>query len=105
KTDYLLLRDGFVIFHMNLVPASEISNLLYTIQKKDWFASFLRALPVAGDQERMAGGTLQNRLSDISVQAKTGTIDSVSGLSGYVETKRGENVIFSILLNNLLDEE
>src|SRR5690625_7926643 len=105
QTDVLLLRDGSGISHVNLVPASEISNLLYTIQKKDWFASFLRALPAAGEQERMAGGTLQNRLVDISVQAKTGTIDSVSSLSGYVETKRGEKVIFSILINSLLDEE
>src|SRR5699024_6833395 len=105
QTDALLVRDGSGSAHVNLVPASEISNLLYTIQKKDWFASFLRALPVAGEQERMAGGTLQNRLSDISVQAKTGTIDSVSGLSGYIETKRGEKIIFSILINSLLDEE
>lgn len=105
QTDALLLRDGSGISHVNLVPASEISNLLYTIQEKDWFASFLRALPVAGEQERMTGGTMQNRLTAISVQAKTGTIDSVSSLSGYVETKRGENVIFSILINSLLDEE
>lgn len=105
QTDTLKLRDGSGISHVNLVTVNEITKLLRTIQEKDWFASYFHALPVSGEQERMIGGTLQDRLADISVQAKTGTIDSVSALSGYVETKRGEKVIFSILINNMLDEE
>jgi D-alanyl-D-alanine carboxypeptidase/D-alanyl-D-alanine-endopeptidase (penicillin-binding protein 4) len=105
QTDKLIIRDGSGISHVNHVTANEISGLLHVIQDEDWFPAFYRSLPVSGDQDRMTGGTLQHRLSGMNVRAKTGTIDSVSTLSGYMETKEGKSIIFSILLNNLLDEE
>ncbi|GGB48943.1 D-alanyl-D-alanine carboxypeptidase DacC [Lentibacillus populi] len=105
--DTLLIRDGSGISHIDLVPPNQITRLLYNIQEEDWFPSYLQALPVSGEEGRMVGGTLRNRLEDMKgkVQAKTGTIHGVSTLSGYVKTAVGEMLIFSIMLNNLLDEE
>nr|WP_308419014.1 D-alanyl-D-alanine carboxypeptidase/D-alanyl-D-alanine-endopeptidase [Virgibacillus oceani] len=107
KTDTLLLRDGSGISHINLIPANEISKLLNTVQDMEWFSSFLHSLPVAGHSDRMIGGTLRDRMKELGekVKAKTGTIFGVSTLSGYTENSLGKTLIFSIMINNLLDEE
>ncbi|MFD2628176.1 D-alanyl-D-alanine carboxypeptidase/D-alanyl-D-alanine-endopeptidase [Oceanobacillus kapialis] len=101
----LLIRDGSGISHVNLIPANELSKLLFIVQEKSWFPAFKNALPVAGEPDKMVGGTLRNRLQDVQVEAKTGTIFGVTTLSGYLQTLSGEDYIFSIMINNVLDEE
>lgn len=104
----LVLRDGSGISHANLIPANEITKLLYLAQKEKWFPTFQHSLPVAGVEDRMVGGTMRNRLKEEHlkdrVSAKTGTLTGVSTLAGYVKTDSGDTLIFSVLLNNLLDD-
>ncbi|MFD1039609.1 D-alanyl-D-alanine carboxypeptidase/D-alanyl-D-alanine-endopeptidase [Virgibacillus byunsanensis] len=103
--DTIMIRDGSGLSHINLIPPNEISNLLYLVQKEEWFSSYLHSLPDAGEADRMVGGTLRHRMKETSVRAKTGTIYGVSTLSGYVETNSGEPLIFSVMVNNLMDED
>ncbi|OLO26531.1 D-alanyl-D-alanine carboxypeptidase/D-alanyl-D-alanine-endopeptidase [Alkalihalophilus pseudofirmus] len=107
NTETIILRDGSGISHVNLIPTNEISLLLYSIQKEKWFTTFLHSLPVAGVSNKMVGGTLKNRMKDTDgrVKAKTGTLATVSSISGYVETKSGENLIFSIVINNMMENK
>lgn len=104
NTDTVVLRDGSGMSHKNLVSADEFTTLLYNIQGKSWFPAFEASLPIAGNPERMIGGTLRNRMGDSSaagnVKAKTGSITGVSTLSGYVTAKDGTELIFSMLINN-----
>ncbi|MCD5324503.1 MULTISPECIES: D-alanyl-D-alanine carboxypeptidase/D-alanyl-D-alanine endopeptidase [Pontibacillus] len=104
--DTMRLRDGSGMSHVNMVPANEISELLYKVRSEEWFDEYLRSLPVAGNSERFVGGTLRYRMGDTvadeNVQAKTGSLTGVTSLSGYVTAQNGERLIFSILLNNYL---
>ena len=51
------------------------------------------------------GGTLRSRFKGTRAQAnlrgKTGTIDQVSALSGYVRTASGEELAFSMVVNGV----
>ncbi|WP_223254351.1 D-alanyl-D-alanine carboxypeptidase/D-alanyl-D-alanine-endopeptidase [Bacillus sp. HNG] len=104
----MVIRDGSGISHVNLVSANDISKLLYSAQNQEWFPTFLHSLPIAGNSERLVGGSLRYRLKNPEmagkVKAKTGTITTVSSLSGYLKTRSGEDLIFSILLNNLMND-
>ena len=106
KGDTILLRDGSGMSHKTLIPASEFTKMLNNAQEKDWFPSFKRSLPIAGEPERLVGGTLRNRMTQEptkgNVTAKTGSITGVTSLSGYVTSKDGEKLVFSIMINNYL---
>ena len=60
---------------------------------------FEASLPISG-----IDGTLKKRLRDIkrgAVRAKTGTLDGVICLSGYLYAKNGERLVFSMLTNDV----
>lgn len=103
------LNDGSGMSSTNLIPANEISQLLYLVQEKKWFPEFLQSLPVAGNEKRFAGGTLRHRMqgtnAEGNVKAKTGTLTGVSSLSGYVTTKDEEPLIFAMVFNHFLSED
>lgn len=96
----VIMWDGSGLSRHNLVtPASIIQIYLY-MNKHRYKDVWRDALPVGG-----MDGTLKNRLKNSAaagnVRAKTGTIDQVSSLSGYVTTAAGEKLAFSILSNGL----
>ncbi|WP_257008270.1 D-alanyl-D-alanine carboxypeptidase/D-alanyl-D-alanine endopeptidase [Bacillus sp. FJAT-45350] len=104
----LVLRDGSGISHVNLLTANELSNLLYKVQERGWFETYKNSLPVSGEEEELVGGTLRHRMTSPNVigkvLAKTGTISTVSSLSGFVDCEK-EELIFSIIVNNVIETE
>jgi D-alanyl-D-alanine carboxypeptidase/D-alanyl-D-alanine-endopeptidase (penicillin-binding protein 4) len=63
-------------------------------------ADFVASLPVAGRD-----GTIRRRMGGSQaagmLRAKTGTLDGVTSLSGYVETAAGDRLAFAILVNDV----
>ena len=105
NSDDYSIADGSGVSHYNLLSAELILGLLKYMyyQKKELFSLFYNSLAVAG-----IDGTLRNRMRNTSAQnnvhAKTGTLNGVSNLSGYVSAKNGHLLAFSIMIQNYVDE-
>ena len=87
------MRDGSGLSHDDRAAAAEVVALLLLAEREPWFEAFESSLPPGGS------GTLEGRLQDVPVRAKTGTlfVEVVSTLSGYVRTAGGARLAFSIL--------
>lgn len=104
NSDQWRFEDASGMSHNNKVSSSQLTELLFQVRSREWYHTFLQGLPVAGASERLAGGTLKNRLKTNvtigKVQAKTGSLDNVSTLAGYIQTTQGDTLIFSVLTQN-----
>lgn len=98
--------DGSGLSRRNLVSAQDITGLLYIAGTQPWFDTWYTALPIAGNSNRMIGGTLRNRLkgtaAENNLHAKTGSLNGVSSLSGYITDTEGRRLVFSMLTNNYM---
>ncbi len=103
-TANLRLSDGSGLSRLDLVTPDQMTVLLKAVQNKPWFATWLAALPVAGNPDRLVGGTLANRLGGTAaannLRGKTGSMTSVSALSGYVTDAGGQKLVFSMFSND-----
>lgn len=98
-------RNGFEILEgsgltrFNRVNSDMYIRLLkYMYDDTKTFDYFYSTLPIAGKD-----GTLRNRMigteAENNVHAKTGTLNSVSALSGYAVSRDNELLIFYIVMN------
>lgn len=91
--------DGSGLSRYDLVAPELLVSLLERMTRSPNFTVFYNALPVAG-----VDGTLTNRMKGTplagNVHAKTGTLNGVRSLSGYLTTAAGERVVFSMIVNN-----
>ena len=85
------LNDNSGLSYGNRVTAEGIVRLLWFAEDQPWGRDLRRALPTGGQ------GTLRHRLHGVDVRAKTGTLDDVSALSGWVRAQSGDWVEFSVL--------
>lgn len=94
------LVDGSGLSRYDLVSADIITKLLaFAYNKFSLAPEFIASLPIGGKD-----GTLRKRLvnDSVFVRAKTGTMASVSSLSGYLKTNSGHTLAFSIIINNFI---
>jgi serine-type D-Ala-D-Ala carboxypeptidase/endopeptidase (penicillin-binding protein 4) len=100
EDDKIQLNDGCGLSRENLITPRFQTSLLQFLSTRPYFDLFLNTLAVSGTD-----GTLKNRMASQQVRgcirAKTGSLHGVTTLSGYITTKSGRNLAFSIFANNV----
>lgn len=94
-----VIVDGSGLSRLDYLTPETIVRTLAAIRQDSAFSVFYNALPIAG-----VDGTIENRMrgtpAEGVVHAKTGFISNARSLSGYVTTRDGRMLIFSVLCNN-----
>lgn len=91
--------DGSGLSRLNMLAPSDVTRILRASWMAPWWADFRASLSVAG-----VDGTLANRMTGSlaagNAIGKTGFLNGIRALSGYVRTRDGEWLAFSIVANN-----
>jgi D-alanyl-D-alanine carboxypeptidase/D-alanyl-D-alanine-endopeptidase (penicillin-binding protein 4) len=98
--DAYVIADGSGLSRYNYVTAGTIASVLEHLHRDPRHRDVFRAtLPIAGKEGTIAARMRRTRAEGNAV-AKTGSIANVRSLSGYVRTRDGETLVFSILAND-----
>ena len=105
NADNYSFADGSGISRYNLISTELIIKLFkyFFSTNTDLFNKFYYTLPIAG-----LDGTLEKRmlntLAEGNLRAKTGTLNGVTTLSGFVNDASGDLIAFSIFIQNYTDK-
>jgi len=95
--------DGSGMSSYNRISPRGAVDLLSWISRQPWSMAWRETLPIAGRD-----GTLQNRFKGTLLEgklfAKTGSLNASRAVSGYLVTRSGKTLIFSVLANDIPDE-
>ncbi|MFM9905937.1 MAG: D-alanyl-D-alanine carboxypeptidase/D-alanyl-D-alanine-endopeptidase [Pyrinomonadaceae bacterium] len=99
--DGIVQYDGSGLSRHDLITPSAVVTLYTYMAKQSKYAQAWRdSLTIGG-----VDGTLANRFKGTAaagnIRGKTGTIDQVSALSGYLTTAGGEQVVVSFVVNGV----
>ena len=93
------MRDGSGLSRWNLVTPVAVAGVFRYMADSPNYEMFFNSLPIAG-----VDGTLDGRFQKTRCQkrvfAKTGYINQVRALSGYLKAFNGNTYVFSIICNN-----
>jgi D-alanyl-D-alanine carboxypeptidase/D-alanyl-D-alanine-endopeptidase (penicillin-binding protein 4) len=93
------IADGSGLSRLNFISPNLLTNLLHYMYKSDNKASIINSLAQPGKpgtlERRMRNSVAQNR-----VFAKTGSMNGISNIAGYVITEGGETFTFVLFFNN-----
>ncbi len=94
----LSFMDGSGLSRSNLVtPISQV-KFLSALMNEKYYKSYFNSLPIGGQT-----GTLKRMFygdGNGQIFAKTGTLNKVKTLAGYMKTNSGKTLVFSLLINN-----
>ncbi len=92
-------KDGSGLSRSGATTARTIVETLKYIYDSQNREAFLNSLPLAGSEGTLKylfkGSTLEN-----NVRAKTGSMERVRSIAGFMNTDKGKTVIFALIINN-----
>ncbi len=91
----MLPHDGSGLGRQNLVTVRAMVGLLRWADRQPWHQAWRDSLARAGQT-----GTLKNRLADVSFRGKTGSLNRVAALSGYLRRRDGTEIAISVIVNH-----
>lgn len=98
--DSVVQYDASGMSRHNLITPNASAMLYKYMDAVPYSVFWKNSLTIGG-----VDGTLRNRFKNTNgsgnVRGKTGTLDQVSALSGYVTSKAGERFVFSVLTNGI----
>ena len=104
KSGETVFADGSGLSRDDLVTPETVVALLVHMTRAPSFDVFLDSLPVGGVDGTLADRFKAKRLKG-RIYAKTGTLEGVNALSGYMDLPSGKRLAFSIIGNShALDE-
>lgn len=95
----LAMYDGSGLSVMNRASARDFIVLLDVMAQSPMYQTYLETLPQAGAANGLR--RMHRTSAEGNLRAKTGTINNVSALSGYVTAANGERLAFSIISNDV----
>jgi D-alanyl-D-alanine carboxypeptidase/D-alanyl-D-alanine-endopeptidase (penicillin-binding protein 4) len=100
--DACVLADGSGLSRYNYVTAGALTAILEHMYRDDRHReAFVATLPIAGRDGTIASRMRRTRAEN-NATAKTGAIANVRSLSGFVRTRDGEAIVFSIVANDFV---
>ncbi|MCG3172392.1 MAG: hypothetical protein GMKNLPBB_00542 [Myxococcota bacterium] len=95
-----IMTNGSGLSEDSRFSADQLVRVLeYMFRQPVLFPEYASSLSIAG-----ADGTLRSRMTRLDppwrVRGKTGSLDNVASLSGYIQTAGGDWVAFSAMINN-----
>ena len=94
------MADGSGLSRANSITTKIQATVLSKIYRDSlMYPAFNASLPVAGKNGSMTN-LCKGTFAENNMRAKTGYINRARGYCGYVKTKSGKELAFSVLFNN-----
>lgn len=95
----LVIENGAGLSRIERIRADTLGQLLITAWRRPWMPEYLAALPVAG-----VDGTARKRLADSPARGqahiKTGTLNGVRAIAGYLLDHQGRRHALVMMINH-----
>ncbi len=98
-TTGLVIENGSGLSRIERIRASSLGALLLTAWQRPWMPEYIAALPVAG-LDGTARGRLHNSPASGHAHIKTGTLNGVRAMAGYLLDRQGRRHALVMMVNH-----